>query len=268
MLRYSLPILAAACLAGACKRGPSPGITAQHAAEEAAPIDARKTQLVVVVSNEWDTFHGVLHRYERAPGERWKPISHPIDVVLGRNGYGWGRGLHGTNAPTSRPGPIKREGDGRSPAGVFELGPIYGYAAAVVGLSLPYHEAKATLRCVDDPRSIHYNQIVSTEETDVDWRSAERMRRDDDLYALTIVVAHNANPTRPAAGSCIFLHAWEGPDQGMSGCTAMPMDTLQELAVWLQPNAAVLVALPRSEYEALKRGWHLPVLTPTSQRSQ
>lgn len=266
--RYWLTLLAVVCLAGACKKDPPPTIAAKRAAEAVAPIDASKTQLIVVVSNRWDAFQATLHRYERSPGERWKPVSRPVNVVLGRNGYGWGRGLHGTNAPVNRPGPIKSEGDGRSPAGVFALGPVYGYAATMSGLSLPYHQATAALRCIDDPRSAHYNQIVSIDDTNVDWRSAERMRRDDDLYALAIVVAHNTEPTRPGAGSCIFLHLWEGPEKGMSGCTAMPVNALQELATWLEPDAAALVALPRSEYEVLKRPWHLPALTPTSQRSQ
>ncbi len=266
--RHWLTILAVMCAAGACKKGPPPTIAAKRAAEAAAPIDADKTQLVVVVSNQWDTFRATLHRYERAPGQRWKPACRPVDVVLGRNGYGWGRGLHGASAPANRPGPIKREGDGRSPAGVFELGPIYGYAATMEGISLPYHESTATLRCVDDPHSAQYNRIVSTDEVDIDWRSAERMRRDDDLYTVTIVVAHNSVPAQPGAGSCIFLHLWEEAHQGMSGCTAMPMDTLRDLAEWLQPGAAVLVALPRSEYEALKRPWQLPALTPVSQRSR
>jgi len=44
----------------------------------------------------------------------------------------------------------------------------------------------------------------------------------------------------------------------MTGCTAMPMSTLEALAKWLRPGAAVLVALPRSEYDALRRPWRLP----------
>jgi len=44
---------------------------------------------------------------------------------LGRAGLAWGLGLHG-NPPF--PGPIKREGDGRSPAGAFELSSAFGYA--------------------------------------------------------------------------------------------------------------------------------------------
>lgn len=86
------------------------------------------------------------------------------------------------------------------------------------------------------------------------------MRRDDDLYVLALVVEHNTKTTRRAAGSCVVLHVWEGPDEGMSGCTAMSRDALEELAAWLDRDAAVLVALPRGEYELLKRPWRLPLL--------
>jgi D-alanyl-D-alanine dipeptidase len=258
--RYGWILLAAACSLTACRDKSAPTIAAKRAAAEDAPISADKTQLVSVVSDDWKEFRATLRRYERVPGKRWKPVGRPVDVVIGREGYGWGRGLHGSGAPKGRPGPVKREGDGRSPAGVFGIGTAYGYDAVQEGLSLPYVQATPELRCVDDPHSSHYNRIVSTADTEVDWQSAERMRRDDGLYVLAIVVEHNTDAPKPRAGSCIFIHLWEGPDEGMSGCTAMPMDALKELAAWLRPDAAALVALPRSEYEALRRPWDLPVI--------
>jgi D-alanyl-D-alanine dipeptidase len=229
------------------------------AGEASSPIGDAKTQLVTVVSENWNRFQATLRRYERGPGEAWRQVGSPIEVVLGREGYGWGRGLHGDGAPSGLPGPVKREGDGRSPAGVFEVGSVYGYAPAPERpLALPYVQATAELRCVDDPNSSHYNRIVSTAGTEVDWKSAERMRRQDDLYVLTITVEHNTESPKPGAGSCIFIHLWEGPDQGMSGCTAMPMQPLEDLAAWLDADAAAFVALPQSEYDALANAWALP----------
>ncbi len=265
---YGLMLLAAGCLGGGCDKDRPEAMSAKRAtAAAAAPVHAGKTQLVAVVSSQWDAFQATLYRYAREPGESWRPVGKPFEVVIGREGYGWGRGLHGTTAPQGRPGPSKREGDGRSPAGVFDIGSAYGYAPTREELSLPYRQANADLRCVDDPRSSHYNRIVSVEDTTVDWQSAERMRRDDDLYMLAIVVGHNTDETRPGSGSCIFIHLWEGPDRGMSGCTALPQDALDELARWLKPDAAVLIALPRVEYETLKRPWELPRLQPISRRS-
>ncbi|TFH28546.1 MAG: hypothetical protein E4H00_08600 [Myxococcales bacterium] len=222
------------------------------------PIGPDKTQLVTVITEAWNRFPAVLRRYERAPGASWRPVGAPIDVVIGREGYAWGRGLHGQETPPGRAGPIKREGDGRSPAGVFGIGTTYGYDATRADLALPYVQATPALRCVDDPKSRHYNRVVSTADTVVDWNSAEHMRRQDELYAIAIVVEHNAPQTEPGAGSCIFMHVWRGPDSGMTGCTAMPLGELETLADWLKPNVAVLVALPRGEYDALRGPWQLP----------
>ncbi|HEX4353646.1 MAG TPA: L,D-transpeptidase family protein, partial [Polyangiales bacterium] len=182
---------------------------------------------------------------------------------IGYAGYGWGAGLHGRGAPKGRAGPNKHEGDGRSPAGVFAIGQAYGYAPAErEGLQIAYRTSSAADRCIDDSASAHYNQIVSSDEVAVDWHSAERMRRDDDLYELAIEIGHNrATAREPAAadgGSCIFLHVWSGPNSRVTGCTALDKEQLREIARWLQPNSAVLVALPRAEYAALRRAWELP----------
>jgi len=254
-VRHCWLLLLAACALGSC-RGETPA--SKPAAETSSPIDPCKTQLVTVVSDDWDRFRVVLRRYERLPGQAWEPVGPAIDAVIGREGYGWGRGVHGGGAPAGRPGPVKREGDGRSPAGVFDIGTVYGYDTAREGVSQLYVQATPELRCVDDPESRHYNRIVSTANTAADWRSAEHMRRRDELYSTAIAVEHNTQTTKPGAGSCIFIHVWKGPDSGMTGCTAMPIDTLEAFARWLEPNAAVLVALPRSEYNALQRRWGLP----------
>jgi uncharacterized protein YijF (DUF1287 family) len=219
------------------------------------PIAALRTQLLSVVSAGWDATRATLQRYEREPGRTFRALGKPVRVVLGRSGYGWGDGLHGDGAPPGRGGPIKREGDGRSPAGVFALGQLYGYASAAPASRMPYTRAGAALRCVDDPGSPHYNQILDEAPG---WRSAERMRRDDDLYDLALVIEHNRAPIVAGHGSCIFMHVWQDANTPVTGCTAMDAADLRELVAWLQPNAAVLVALPASEYENLQRAWGLP----------
>jgi uncharacterized protein YijF (DUF1287 family)/L,D-peptidoglycan transpeptidase YkuD (ErfK/YbiS/YcfS/YnhG family) len=222
------------------------------------PIPMLATQLLLVVSESWADFAAKLQRYERAPGAAWKPVGAPIPAVLGHAGYGWGDGLHGSGAPAGRAGPDKREGDGRSPAGVFALGTAYGYASGRDAvLRMQYEQATAAHHCVDDPASQHYNRVVSSAKVAVDWRSAERMKRDDPGYELAIEVLHNRTPVTAAHGSCIFLHVWAGPQTPVLGCTAMAAEALREVARWLRPNA-VLVALPSVERRALQREWGLP----------
>lgn len=222
------------------------------------PIGANITQLVVVTSDDFADWHARLQRYERARGKPFRRVGLEQPAVLGEAGYGWGDGLHGSGAPGARPGPIKREGDLRSPAGVFALGTVHGYAARAGALRLPYRQASADQRCVDDPASPYYNHVLSIAETGEPWRSAEHMLREDGLYELALDIEHNRSPTTPGHGSCIFAHVWSGPDVPVSGCTALAKNDLRRLLHWLKPGAAAWVALPEPEYRALRSEWGLP----------
>jgi D-alanyl-D-alanine dipeptidase len=215
-------------------------------------IPPETRQLVLVVTPGWEATAGLLRRFEGGPAA-WREVGEPIPVVVGRSGLGWGRGLH----PDALDGPQKREGDGRAPAGVFSLTETFGYAEdAETGL--PYLHATPDLECVDDAASAHYNEVLDRDTVAVDWESHEEMRRDDELYRLGVVVAHN-QPAEPGAGSCIFLHVWSGPRSTTSGCTAMTRTAMDAVAAWLDADAApVLVQLPEAEYTGRKAGWGLP----------
>lgn len=184
-----------------------------------------------------------------------------MPATVGRAGVAWGRGLHGDGAPAGRDGPVKREGDGRAPAGRFRILRAFGYdAAPPAGAALPYQAVDASWRCVDDPASAHYNDVLDQDGVAVDWSSAEVMRRDDELYRWVVELDHNAaSGAAPVAGggSCIFLHVWGGPDDVTAGCTAMPREDLEALIAWVRPGASY-VLLPRSEYAALSAAWRLP----------
>lgn len=220
------------------------------------PLPASTTQLLVVQSDSFESTRATWQRYERVPGKPWRALGEPRAAVLGYAGYGWGDGLHGSGAPPGRPGPNKREGDGRSPAGVFALGTLRGYANhAPPGAKLEYAQSGPDQRCVDDPSSELYNRVVRSGAGS--FRSAERMQRDDDMYELSIDIEHNRAPVTAGHGSCIFLHVWAGPDKPVTGCTGVPKSDMRLLADWLAPGA-VMVALPRSEYTALRATWGLP----------
>ncbi|MCP4445946.1 MAG: hypothetical protein GY811_11460 [Myxococcales bacterium] len=233
------------------------------AAIKSGPIVITSTQLIVSLSDGWSGTDATLYRFTREAGEiLWQAEGEPIASTLGRTGLGWGRGLHG--AVAERGEPTKREGDGRSPAGVFPIGRAYGYAAAPGGTSLPYNKVGKSWRCVNDAASIHYNRILDAHGLEKDWQEAERMRRWDDLYELVIEVDHNhivPSEIAPTAndGSCIFLHVWRRPGAPTIGCTAMPLTAMRSLLTWLSPEAEpVLVALPAARYESLRAAWQLP----------
>jgi L,D-peptidoglycan transpeptidase YkuD (ErfK/YbiS/YcfS/YnhG family) len=223
----------------------------------ASPVPAQSRQMLLSVSAGWDHTRATLQAYERpANGAPWAPVGAPIEASLGRAGLAWGRGLH----PNGLPGPEKREGDGKSPAGVFDLRLVTGYAkAAPSGTRMPYRESTATLRCVDDARSVHYNRLADEATEKKDWSSAEDMRRKDHLYRLVVWVGHNDAPVVPGGGSCIFLHLRSGPDATTSGCTAFEPEPMERLLRWLDPaSRPVLVQLPEAVHRARAAEWGLP----------
>ena len=227
----------------------------------ASPVPAESRQMILSVSVGWEDARALLQAYERpSPDAPWAAVGAPLEASLGRAGLGWGRGLH----PPGLEGPDKREGDGRSPAGVFDLRLLTGYAkAAPAGARLPYRQATATLRCVDDPRSLRYNQLADEGREKKDWSSAEDMRRKDDLYRLVVWVGHNDAPVVPGGGSCIFLHLRERLDATTSGCTAFEPEPMERLLRWLAPPARpVLVQLPDVEYRRRAAAWGLPEPRP------
>lgn len=227
------------------------------------------TQLVVVTTPDWNSVTGTLQRFQRTHSRhKWLPVGGAIAVVVGKNGLGWGSGI--ASDALRLPGkadhtkgaadPIKKEGDGKAPAGIFRLSSIFGYAEQKPGgWKMPYLRLTETTECVDDPASKFYTRVLDRNQVIVDWKSSEHMQRPDELYRWGVVVDHNANPPHAGEGSCIFLHIWRGPGQGTVGCTAMPQEELETILGWLDPKQKpILVQLPTSEYLRLKGKWELP----------
>lgn len=227
------------------------------------PIPRSSKQLIVTLSADWSEASAVLYRFERDNDGLWLPAGKPFDTMLGRRGLGWGRGLH--ELPAADKGPIKVEGDGKSPAGVFAVDALFGYDEAFAGSTkLTYQQVDKTWRCVDDSKSRHYNRILTSKNVEVDWDESEDMRRRDELYRLVVAIDHNSifkGTPVPDGGSCIFFHVWRRRGAPTIGCTAMPLAKMKLLASWLDPaSAPVLVALPRAEYLKVQESWLLPQL--------
>lgn len=228
------------------------------------PQTQPSTQLVVVTTSDWNAVQGKLQRYERAHAlAQWKAIGGPVNVVIGKTGLAWGAGLRSTRGMS---GPIKKEGDGKAPAGMFLLSATFGYAAErPAGWKMPYIAVTESVECVDDTHSRYYNRIVDRTTVTPDWNSSEHMLLGDDRYRWGIVVDHNAaSDSQPAVsgrGSCIFLHIWLNPETSTVGCTAMTPENLETVLAWLDPTRSpLLIQLPEPQYKVLSRRWKLPKL--------
>ena len=225
-------------------------------------VDRSTTQVVMVTVADWAATTGRLTAFHRDPGGKWRPAGITTRVVVGRTGCGWGRGLH----PEPKGGSRKREGDGRSPAGVFSIGPAFG-ATDQIDTGLAYRCMGRHDWCIDLPDSPHYNQIVDDREVGLAAvaGSTEPMRRDlhldgDRSYALGFVVGHNCD-CLSGVGSCIFAHLWEDEHTPTAGCTAMAEADLRALLAWLEADARpVFALLPMAESTRNAAAWGLPVV--------
>ena len=204
-------------------------------------------QLIVVSTKNWSVPNGKLQRYEKK-NNSWHTVGKAIRIKLGRNGLGWGRGLHTIpkNAKI-----IKKEGDGKAPAGIFTLKQAFGYNPFVV--EYPYEVYKTTDHCVDDVNSKLYNKIVDSTKVKSDYKSKEHMKFPKDYYKYGIVVNHNHIDEAGAvkgAGSCIFMHIKKVPT---AGCTVMNESEMKEIIKWLDADKDPL--LVQGTEEVVKGLW-------------
>jgi L,D-peptidoglycan transpeptidase YkuD (ErfK/YbiS/YcfS/YnhG family) len=217
-------------------------------------------ELILVTAPNWETPNAIVRLYERSTGEitPWREIRGPIPAIIGQRGLAWGNGLHGIGAPGE---PLKREGDLKSPAGIFRLTSVFGIAGSeqAAFVRLPYRQVTSSTEAIDDPNSKYYNQIVDRSSiSNPDWSSSESMLQVGGRYRFGIMIEHNPAAV-PGRGSCIFLHVWDKRYPATAGCTAVPLNDLTNILHWVDGKAnPLIVQLPVSEYLRLKSRWGLP----------
>lgn len=190
-------------------------------------------QLVVVLSPDMNTPSGVMTRYEKA-GDVYRAIGMPVVVTLGRNGLGWDSGSE----------PLKREGDGKSPAGVFDIASTFG-ENSMPNSRMPYWFADDTLICIDDVNDTKYNTMSHLDSSNPP-KSFELMRRNDTVYRNGAVIDYN-HAGISGRGSCIFFHLNHANKRPTAGCTAMDEQPLLELIHWFDPSKKPkLLQIPKS----------------------
>jgi len=220
-------------------------------------------QLVIVTTGSWTGVKARLRCFDRSAAG-WTRQMQPFDVVVGKEGLAW----DGELREIAGEGPIKREGDGKAPAGMFPLLHAMGFAAKPpAGVFFRYEQIQPDMHCVDDAGSVYYNRIVSRSTlgrtTGERWKSSEQLAEMVEEYRWLIVVDYNRQAPKPGAGSCIFLHVWRSPEKGTAGCTAMAEQDLQAILGWLRNEKnPLLVQMPRAEYEKVWKPWGLPSMEP------
>lgn len=135
----------------------------------------------------------------------------------------------------------KREGDGKSPVGVWPLREVRYrpdvYPSGPV-TALPVCATAPDDGWCDAPGDPAYNRPVKLPYP----ASAERMWRDDFVYDLVLVLGHNEDPPVPGLGSAIFLHLARDGYPGTEGCVALARKDVEALLAAARPGDAVEIA--------------------------
>ena len=223
-----------------------------------SPAPLTSEQLIIVVSDNWNDIRARLYAFEKQGGEWHMRFSFP--AVVGEQGMAMGEGIEGITITGALQ---KKEGDMKSPAGIFFLGPAFGYATKteVSWIQMPYVRASDTLVCIDDLHSAWYNELINSDTVKKDWKSHEDMRRTDNDYKWGLFIQHNDHPVQPGMGSCIFLHIWDGEGKGTAGCTAVEEKNMMQLLHWIRADKhPVLIQFPEKVYKLLRNSYPLPDL--------
>lgn len=234
---------------------------AQVKKPEPSPVKvpfAESLQAAVVTTENWTAINGRSQLYERKSVKaKWRAVGNEFETVVGRSGLGWGQ----DSAPEFA-SEFKKEGDGKSPAGMFPLTFAFGIWDVNATAKFPYRKLNEFTECVDDINSNHYNKIVNRMQVGAfDWKSSEKMLAVGPEYALGVFVAYNSYPVVKGNGSCIFLHVWRAANYPTAGCTAMDRTELEKIVNWLDPKKKpYLIQLPEGEYQKYQKSWNLPKL--------
>jgi len=150
---------------------------------------------------------------------KWVAASASIAVGIGRNGFA---------APNE-----KREGDHKSPTGVFRLGQLFCYEKEV-NTRMPFIQTTRDDKWIDDPNSSDYNRYV---RGTTQAGSFENLKINSDEYKYCMAIEYNMNPVVKGMGSAIFLHLSIGDvPNSSSGCVVVTLKDMEWLLRWMNPE--------------------------------
>ncbi len=120
----------------------------------------------------------------------------------------------GKNGLTSN----KKEGDKKTPKGIYSLGPVYYRQDRILEFSTKLKKIKITknLGWCDDCKSKFYNKLIKINKN----ISYEKLFRKDKIYDLLIPINYNTIRPIKYKGSAIFLHLTNNYTK-TQGCIAL-----------------------------------------------
>ncbi|MBR5734350.1 MAG: L,D-transpeptidase family protein [Desulfovibrionaceae bacterium] len=200
-----------------CVCSTAPRLSPRKIAQVSNAEDAGQLILVGATGNSDAT----LSFYAKAGGE-WKEVF-STHAYIGKNGLG-----------------KTREGDGKTPEGVFHFTKAFGIAPDP-GCALGYVQVDDSHYWIGDSASPRYNQFVSTRDYDgFSKKDSEHIIEYAKPYQYCLNISYNEEGI-PDAGSAIFLHCYSNnPYTG--GCVAIPEQDMKHLMQIVRPGCKIVIS--------------------------
>ena len=180
-------------------------------------------QVVVVATNGASSSTATVTAYERG-ATGWTQVFGPWFSYIGRGGVA--------------PAGAKREGDGRTPSGVFGFDFMFGVDANP-GVRFAFRRITGpNIVWDDDPASANYNEWV--DDTTASAGASPEPMDTTPSYLYGAVIAYNDTRT-PGLGSGIFLHVSHGSPT--HGCVSLSEGELLDVLRWLDPARSPRIAI-------------------------
>ncbi|MEO8422080.1 MAG: hypothetical protein ABI457_12890 [Hyphomicrobium sp.] len=186
----------------------------------------RATRLIIVTVPAMTSVKGTLHTFERRTpaNAAWQRSGPPEAVVVGASGIGWAEDF---DYLAKKDEPVKHEGDKRTPSGIFRVAGPFGFEPNKIRGYTKLESGRSF--CVDDPTSLLYGRIVSKQ-------LATKVKSSEDMSSVpglkrALMVDYPAR-RGAKAGSCIFVHVWDGADKGTNARIGMPEERVAVLQKW------------------------------------
>ncbi len=187
-------------------------------------------QAIVVTSPGYGSSYATLETFSRVNGT-WVRAFPAMSARVGWNGF----------AP---PG-LKREGDGRTPTGRFDIGPFMWGALADPGVRYPYRRLVYGDWWDEHVGSPTYNSWQYAPVPSPPFAAgSEALWTELPAYDYAATITYNTSAPVQGAGSGIFLHV--GTGGSTAGCVSLASVDLPRVLRWLNPAVHPSVVLGTS----------------------
>ena len=181
-------------------------------------------QIILVYNDGISNTIGKLMGFEKTD-DNWQKSFTPSTVNIGKNGF----------ASEGK----KREGDGKTPSGIFKIGSAFGYEDNLEN-EINFIELDNNHYWISNPESDDYNKLVEYISSD---RQDEKMRRNDHLYKYGIIIRYNMDEVVKNLGSAIFIHVERREGSPTAGCVSFEEEKVVELIEWLRPEKNPIIMM-------------------------